>query len=60
VLRIAAATGATRQTVYQWFRGRSVSAAYLPRVQKLLAILESAKNADRAWSTACKKFNLIA
>ena len=60
VIRIAACTGATRQTVYQWFRGRSVSAAYLPQVEKLLRILETAKTAEKAWSIACKKFNLTA
>jgi len=58
VIRIAACTGATRQTVYQWYKGRNVSAAYAQRVEQLLRILETAKNADRAWSTACKKFSL--
>lgn len=58
VQRIAECTGATRQTIYGWFRGRSVSPVYRPRVSVLLSLLETSPNAEAAWSAACKVFNL--
>ncbi len=58
VIRIAACTGATRQTVYGWFRGRTVSPVYRQRVGSLCSILEASTTAEQAWSTACTIYNL--
>ena len=58
VQRVAECTGATRQTVYGWFHGRSVSPVYRPRVAALMAILEASTNSESAWSASCKVFNL--
>jgi len=58
VTKIAKATGATRQSVYNWFGGGEVFVAYRPSVQALIKILQSSPNADVAWRAACKAFNL--
>ena len=58
VMRIAKATGATRQTVYNWMVGGEVLVPYRPVVERLLSILKSASTADIAWATVCKDFNL--
>lgn len=58
VLRIAKATGATRQTVYNWFIGKPVAPYYKSGVQVLLDILIKSKTAEEAWREACKEFNL--
>ena len=60
VLRIAKATGATRQTVYNWFTGGEVLGAYKPRVERMIEILRLARSADKAWEQMCKEFNLQA
>ena len=43
VIEVAKFTGATRQTVYNWFSGTEVTNAYRMRVQSLLNILQSCK-----------------
>lgn len=58
VMRIAKATGATRQTVYNWFFGGEVLNPYKPMIEQLIQILQSARSADKAWETVCKEFNL--
>jgi len=58
VMRIAHATGATRQTVYNWIVGGDVLVPYRPAVERLLLILKSAETADTAWGVVCKDFNL--
>jgi hypothetical protein len=60
VIRIAKATGATRQTVYNWFLGKPVAPYYVSRVTELLDILSSADTAEHAWRDTCLKFNLKA
>lgn len=60
VYRISEVTGASRQTVYNWFHGGEVFAAYQPVVNALLKIMQSSKSADEAWRKACKAFNLPA
>lgn len=60
VSRISAATGATRQTVYNWMFGNEVMTPYRPAVEKLVNILQTAKTAEAAWRTVCKDFNLQA
>ena len=60
VTKLALVTGATRQSVYNWFRGGEVFVAYRPRVLDVIKILESVKDADsdRAWRELCKAFDL--
>jgi hypothetical protein len=58
VSQVSEITGASRQTVYNWFTGVSdVNNAYRPIVERLLAILIKAKDKDQAWSKACQEFN---
>lgn len=54
VNRVSKYTGATRPTVYAWFRGGSVTPAYRGRVKGLISILRAAKNAEDAWRKACQ------
>ena len=58
VTKIAALTGASRQTVYNWFEGGEVFIAYRPSVTNLITIFKSSSTADDAWSKACKAFDL--
>jgi len=58
VVHVAAATGATRATVYSWYYGNRVSNAYRNAVTRLTNILCSAPNAAAAWSQACKTFQI--
>lgn len=58
VIQVARATGATRQSVYNWFRGGSVLTPYRPRVVTLLEILKTSNTAEEAWKKSCKAFNL--
>jgi hypothetical protein len=48
VIQIAKFTGATRQTVYNWFSGTDVTPAYRMRVQFLLNILQSSQTSEEA------------
>jgi hypothetical protein len=48
VIQIAKFTGATRQTVYNWFSGTDVTPAYRMRVQSLLNILQSSTTSEEA------------
>lgn len=58
VTKLALATGATRQSLYNWFKGGEIFVAYQPRVEQIINILESARDADHAWRELCKAFNL--
>lgn len=58
VTKIAKITGASRQTIYNWFTGGSVLGAYKQRLEDLATILENSKNEEEAWSKACTTFNL--
>ncbi len=58
--RIAAATGATRQTVYNWFNSGTVAIYYDEKVCDLLQILTSHNTAENAWRAACSHFRLKA
>ena len=59
VQRIATLTGASRQSVYNWFYGRrDVFIAYRPYVEAIIKILQSSATADEAWRKACKAFDL--
>jgi hypothetical protein len=48
VIQIAKFTGATRQTVYNWFSGTDVTPAYRMSVQSLLNILQSSQTSEEA------------
>lgn len=48
VIKIADYTGATRQTVYNWFSGTDVTPAYRERVTQLLSILRTCTTAEEA------------
>lgn len=41
VQEIAARTGASRTTIYNWFAGRGVTNAYCPAVEELIAELKN-------------------
>lgn len=56
--KIARATGASRQTVYNWFAGNSVTNAYKPAVERVIKCMQSSKTAEEAWSKICAEFNL--
>jgi len=58
VQRIAKATGATRQTVYNWMSGGEVLAPYRPTVERLIDIFQHAKSAEHAWEKICQEFSL--
>ena len=55
VIQIANYTGATRQTVYNWFSGRDVTPAYRTNVMSLLNILQSSQTSEEALRTCMKK-----
>jgi hypothetical protein len=58
VVKVSKATGATRQTIYNWMRGASVSPAYRARIKSLLEILMASPTAAQAWRTACIRFDI--
>lgn len=58
VLKISKATGATRQTVYNWLTGGEVTQAYRARVKEILEILRASKTAEAAWRKLCTRFTL--
>jgi hypothetical protein len=60
VLRISKATGATRQTAYNWMTGGQVTQAYRDRVKSLLEILRTSPTAEQAWRKACHRFQIRA
>lgn len=60
VIRVGQLTGASRQTVYNWFMGGEVLAPYRATVEKLTVILQTSATADNAWTRACQEFNLQA
>ena len=48
VIQISQYTGATRQTIYNWFSGTDVTPAYRDRVKSLLNILQTSTTAEEA------------
>lgn len=58
VTKVALCTGATRQTVYNWFAGGDMLSVYASRVKTLTMILENNETAEQAWRHACKTFNI--
>jgi hypothetical protein len=58
VTKIAKSTGATRQTVYNWFYGGEVAPAYQKTVQGLVQIMQASSSAEDAWRKICSHLNL--
>lgn len=58
VTKIAKSTGATRQTVYNWFGGGEVAPAYRGSVQGLVDIMQTCTSAEDAWRKICNHLNL--
>jgi len=59
VQRIAQVTGATRQTVYNWFTGSTeVTPSYQERVNQIIAVLKSTTQTEDAWRKLCNTFHL--
>ncbi len=59
VTKIAYALGVTRQTVYNWFIGKTdVFVAYQARVDFLLKIMQHSKTADEAWRKIWQAYDL--
>lgn len=56
--KIADATGATRQSVYNWFKGGEVFVAYRPAVERLIEIMKTSKTSEEVRSRICQEFNL--
>ena len=44
VIKVAAYTGATRQSIYNWYAGHKVSPAYVPVVKALVQILKTTRS----------------
>jgi hypothetical protein len=58
VQELAAITGATRKTCYNWLFGGWVIPAYRERVSKVYDILKAAPTRDEALKRAAKAFNV--
>jgi len=58
VSKIAQSTGATRQTVYNWFYGGEVAPAYQKSVQGLVEIMQVSSSSEDAWRKICNHLNL--
>lgn len=58
VTKIAKSTGATRQTVYNWFSGGEVAPAYRNSVQGLVDIMQTSASSEDAWRKICNHLNL--
>jgi len=55
VIKISEFTGATRQSIYNWFGGSEVSPAYRKSVENLLTILQSCNTSEEA-QRKCAKY----
>ena len=56
--KIALATGATRQTVYNWLKGGEVLVPYRPAVDRTIEVLSQCKTSEEAWRKLCTEFNI--
>jgi hypothetical protein len=52
------ATGATRQTVYNWMHGKDVTPTYRPKVERIVRCLQAAQTTQDAWRAICTEFSL--
>lgn len=60
VAKLAKATGATRQSIYNWMNGAGVLKVYEDRLKRLLLCMQSSKTSEDAWRKICQEFNLRA
>lgn len=58
VTLLAKATGATRQTVYNWFNGGEILQPYKAAVTSLVNLLKTATSNEDARRKICQAFNL--
>jgi hypothetical protein len=58
VTKIAKSTGATRQTVYNWFDGGEVAPSYRGVVQALVDIMQTSSSSEEVWRKLCNQLNL--
>ena len=58
VTLVAGATGATRQTVYNWFAGGEVLQPYRTAVSSLLKIMQTSSTLEEARRRICSAFSL--
>jgi len=58
VIRISKITGATRQSIYNWFGGNEIFPAYRPIIDSLIQILKAHPDPDVAFEEACKQFKI--
>jgi AraC-like DNA-binding protein len=59
IKRLSALTGASRQTIYNWFTNTTeVTPAYTERVQRVLQILKKTPVSQDVWRALCSEFNL--
>jgi hypothetical protein len=58
VTDLARASGATRQTVYNWMHGGEITPSYRNTVERLVSCLQSSKSTEEAWRKICTDFNL--
>jgi plasmid maintenance system antidote protein VapI len=58
ITQVAQAIGATRWTVYRWFKGNEVSPAYRQRVTEVALILEKSADKEQAWKNLRVRFSL--
>lgn len=58
VTLVAGATGATRQTVYNWFAGGEVLQPYRAAVSSLLKIMQTSSTLEEARRRICSAFSL--
>ena len=57
--KISMVTGATRQTIYNWFTGATdVTPAYQEKVTAVIEVLRQTSQSDDAWRILCTTFNL--
>ena len=56
--KLALVTGATRQTVYNWFTGSDVTPAYRDVAKVVLTTLINSQTGEDAWRALCQQFNI--
>lgn len=56
--KLALVTGATRQTVYNWFTGSDVTPAYRDVAKVVLTTLINSHTGEDAWRALCQQFNI--
>lgn len=55
---IAKATGATRQSVYNWMKGGGILHVYRPSIERLVACMQNSKTPEEALLRICREFDI--